>query len=308
MRVFITGGTGLVGSRLIARIRERQDSVVLLTRRPDAARERFGQDCTIVGGDPMNVGEWMDAVEDCDGVVNLAGEPIFGRRWNDEYKGLLMASRLQTTENVVQALARKPRTAAGSPKVLVNASAVGYYGPRGDEELTEAAPPGGDFLAQITITWEAKARTAETTSGVRVVLLRIGVVLDKTGGALAQMLPPFKWGIGGPIGLGKHWFSWIHNEDVVGLVLLALDNDKARGPINGTAPNPVTNKAFSKALGRALHRPSFLPVPPLALRLKFGQVAEVLTTGQRVLPRRALELGYQFKFPDIDLALQNILA
>ena len=205
-----------------------------------------------------------------------------------------------------QALARRPRSASGDPKVLVNASAVGYYGPHGDEELTETAPPGGDFLARMTIEWESRARTAES-SGLRVALLRIGVVLDKTGGALAQMLTPFRFGLGGPIGLGKHWLSWVHIQDLVGMLLLALDNTGAGGPINGTAPQPVTNKVFSRALGRALFRPALLPIPPFALRLKFGEVAEVLTTGQRVLPRRALELGYQFQFPSIDVALQDLL-
>jgi len=307
MHVFVTGGTGLIGTRLVRELRQRRDDVTVLTRRPAAARDKLPAGCNIVEGDPMQPGPWMDAVADCDAVVNLAGESIFGRRWNDDFKALLRDSRVKSTEHLVQALARQPRTGAGQPKVLVNASAIGYYGPHGDEEITEEMPSGDDTLARVTVDWEQAARAAEA-HGVRVALLRIGVVLDKEGGALAQMLTPFKIGVGGPVGSGKQWTSWIHHADVVGLLLLALGSGSTSGPVNGTAPNPVTNKAFSKALGRALHRPAFMPVPAFALRLRFGQVAEVLTTGQRVLPRRALALGYQFKFPDVDSALQDILA
>ncbi len=305
MRVFITGGTGLIGTRLVRRLLGRGDTVVTLTRRPAAARERLGAGCTLVEGDPMQPGQWMDAVADCDAVINLAGENIFGKRWDPAFKELLRASRVRSTENVVQALARNPRTAAGIPKVLVNASAIGHYGPHGDEELTEESGPGADLLALICVDWEKAARAAEP--GVRVALVRVGVVLDKEGGALAQMLTPFKFGVGGPAGSGRQWMSWVHHEDIGGIFLLALDNPAAAGPINGTAPQPVTNKEFSKALGRALHRPAFLPVPAFALRLRFGEVADVVTTGQRVLPKRAQALGYSFKFPAIDAALTDIV-
>ncbi len=307
MRVFITGGTGLIGSRLLRRLRQRQDSVVLLTRRAAAAREKFGSECTIVEGDPMQAGPWMDAVADCDGVINLVGEGIFQRRWSEEFKTLLRDSRVRSTEHVVQALNRHPRTSAGAPKVLVNASAIGFYGPHDDEELTEESGPGNDFLARLTVEWEQAARRAES-NGIRVALVRVGVVLDREGGALAKMLTPFKLGVGGRVGSGRQWMSWIHHEDMVGLFLLALDNAESRGPLNGTAPNPVTNKEFSRALGRALHRPSFMPAPGFALRMAMGEVADVITTGQRVLPRRALALGYTFQYPSIDAALANILA
>jgi len=306
MNVFVMGGTGLIGSSLIGRLNQRDDRVVLLTRRPAHAQERWGKQCTIVEGDPMKAGPWMDAVKDCDAVVNLVGESIFARRWNPEFIALLRSSRIQSTENAVRALNQNPKTSAGNPKVLVNASAIGYYGPRGDEELTEEGLTGNDTLARVAGEWEQAARSAEA-SGVRVALIRIGVVLDKGGGALAQMLPPFKFGVGGPIGSGKHWFSWIHIDDMVGILLLALDHPRAAGPINGTAPHPVTNKEFSKALGRALHRPAILPMPPFMLRLLLGQVAEILTTGQRVIPAKALSLGYQFKFPNIEGALANLL-
>ena len=306
MNVFVMGGTGLIGTSLIGRLNERDDRVVLLTRRPAHAQERWGKQCTIVEGDPMKAGPWMDAVKDCDAVVNLVGESIFARRWNPEFIALLRSSRIQSTENAVRALNQNPKTSAGNPKVLVNASAIGYYGPRGDEELTEEGLTGNDTLARVAVEWEQAAPSAKA-SGVRVALIRIGVVLDKGGGALAQMLPPFKFGVGGPIGSGKHWFSWIHIDDMVGILLLALDHPQAAGPINGTAPHPVTNKEFSKALGRALHRPAILPMPPFMLRLLLGQVAEILTTGQRVIPAKALSLGYQFKFPNIEGALANLL-
>jgi uncharacterized protein (TIGR01777 family) len=191
--------------------------------------------------------------------------------------------------------------------VLVNASAIGYYGPHEDEELTEETPPGSDTLARLAIDWEDTALVAESR-GVRVVRVRIGVVLDRDGGALAQMLGPFKMGVGGKIGTGRQWISWIHHHDMVGILLLALDNPGLSAPINATAPNPVTNAEFTKALGRVLHRPTILPVPNFALRLRFGQVAEVLTTGQRVVPRRAQQMGYAYVFPGIDGALTNILA
>jgi uncharacterized protein (TIGR01777 family) len=305
MRVFLTGGTGLVGSRLVKRLRERGDGVKLLTRRPDAVRDKFAG-CDLVAGDPMTAGPWMDAVGDCDAVISLAGENIFGRRWNDDFKRMLMDSRVKTTENVAAALARQPRTAAGSAKVLVNATAVGYYGPHDDEEIDESWPPGNDFLAQICIAWE-NATEAAQSAGVRVARVRIGVVLDREGGALKAMLTPFKLGAGGPVGSGRQWMPWIHHADMVGLLLLALDRTEAQGPLNGVAPNPVTNKEFGKALGRALHRPAFMPLPGFMVRLMFGGVAGVMLTGQRVLPKEAMKLGYQFQFPTIDAALEDIL-
>jgi uncharacterized protein (TIGR01777 family) len=253
----------------------------------------------------------MESVSDCDAVVHLAGENIFGRRWNNEFKRLLFDSRVKSTENVVQALARHPRTPAGAAKILVNASAIGYYGPQGNEELTEASPPGNDFLAHLCVEWERMARSAEP-HGIRVAMVRVGVVLDKAGGALAKMLTPFKLGAGGPIGWtpwsGSQVMSWIHGDDLAGIFLLLLDNPAASGPINATAPEPVTNREFSKALGRALHRPVILPTPPLALRIMLGEVAGVIATGQRVLPRRALALGYQFRYPNIAEALAALLA
>jgi uncharacterized protein (TIGR01777 family) len=254
----------------------------------------------------MQSGAWMNAIDECDAVIHLAGENVFAHRWNKRFKQLLVDSRVKSTQNVAQALLRKPQTASGHPKVLVNASAIGIYGPHGDEEITEESEPGNDFLAGLCIEWEKAARTVESAS-VRSVQVRVGVVLDPQGGALAKMLTPFKLFAGGPVGSGKQWMAWIHHEDMVGLFLLALDRAECRGPLNGTAPNPVTNKILSKALGRAMHRPSFVWTPTIALRIVLGEVAGVVTAGQRVVPKKALELGYAFKYPTVESALAQII-
>jgi uncharacterized protein (TIGR01777 family) len=307
MRVFLTGGTGLIGTRLTKLLLQRGDQPVVLTRRYALARQALGPKTELLEGDPMQSGPWMESVDTCDGVVHLAGENVFGKRWSTSFKQMLVDSRIKSTQNVVQALQRKPKRPDGSPRVLVNASAIGYYGSRGDEELTEDSPPGSDFLAQVCIDWEKAARAVEP-SGVRLAIVRVGVVLDKEGGALTKMLTPFKLFVGGPVGSGKQWLSWIHHEDITGLFLFALDNPQARGPLNGTGVNPVTNRDFSRALGRALHRPSFVWTPRLALRVALGEVADLVTSGQRVLPKDALALGYNFKYPNVDGALTALFA
>lgn len=306
MRVFVTGGSGLIGSRLIRALAKRGDEVVLLTRRPEAVQQALGSAALVVAGDPTEAGPWTESLDGCDAVVNLAGENLFAQRWNEAFKQRLRDSRLRSTETIVGALARRPRTAAGAAKVLVNGSAVGYYGPHGDEELTEESPPGDDFLARLCVEWEQAARQAEG-HGVRVALVRTGVVFDPDGGPLAAMLRPFRMGAGGPVGSGKQWLSWIHHQDIVGILLLALDSAGAAGPVNGTAPQPVTNRDFARAAGAALGRPAFLPTPAFALKLLFGEVADVLTTGQRVLPKKAQALGYTFRFPELAAALQDLL-
>jgi uncharacterized protein len=307
MRVFVAGGTGMIGTRLVRRLQERQHTVVLLTRRPDAARTSFGQaPPQIVSGDPTTAGPWMDAVNDCDAVINLTGENIFNKRWSDAFKKLLRDSRVLSTTHVVEALRRNPVRGDGTPRTLVNASAIGYYGPCGDEEITEEAPPGKDFLAELCVAWEAAARPAEA-AGIRVAVIRVGVVLGKDGGPIAKLLTPFKMGAGGPVGSGRQWLSWIHHADIVGIFVHALENSTAVGPINGTAPNPATNKEFSKSLGRALHRPAVMWTPGFALELGLGGVAEVILSGQRVLPKKALTLGYTFKFPGLDEGLADAL-
>jgi uncharacterized protein (TIGR01777 family) len=307
MRVYLMGGTGLVGSRLITRLLQRKDEIVLLTRRPDVARAKWSGTVTITEGNPMEAGAWMKAIDDCEAVINLVGEGIFSRRWNADFIQLLRTSRVLSTENVVKALAVKPQNTHGRPKILINASAIGYYGPHGAEQLTEDSPAGEDLLADICVAWEIAAKGAETF-GIRTTRVRIGLVLDAQGGALPQMMLPFKLFIGGPIGLtGSHYVSWIHYEDLVGLLLLALDNPNCQGVLNGTAPAPVTNKEFSKALGHVMHRPSIIPTPKLMLRLAMGKVVGVIATGQRVLPAKALALGYQFRFPEVEPTLANLI-
>ncbi len=307
MRVFVTGGTGLVGSRLVKKLLERGDQVSLLTRRLAVAKDLFGAGCTPIEGNPTEPGEWMKVLGDCDGVIHLAGENIFDHRWNEEFKAKLFDSRIKSTQNIVQALAVQPKRSDGSSKTLVNASAIGYYGPHGDEELDENSPPAQDFLAHLTVEWEKAAKAIEPV-GVRLAMVRVGVVLDKKGGALKKMLTPFKLGVGGPVGNGQQYVSWIHHEDMVGIFLMALDNPQASGPINGTAPNPVTSKAFGKALGAALHRPAFMPTPVFMLRMMMGEVTDVIATGQRVLPKKAMALGYPYKFPTVEIALSSIIA
>ena len=311
MRVFVTGGTGLIGARLIRQLKRRGDEVVVLSRQADAW-ERVGQDVTIVIGDPTQPGDWQDKLAECDAVVHLAGANIFAKRWNAEVKQSVRTSRAVGTKNVAAAIAKSPTRADGTAKTLVSASAIGYYGPHGDEVITEDSPPGNDFMAGVCIEWEAAARAAES-SGVRVALIRTGIVYDSLGGALKTLKLPFKLGLGGPVGMalnpkdwGKQYWSWIHHSDETGIILLALDHADAKGPINATAPNPVTSKEFAKAFGKALSRPAFAPAPALALRLLLGEVANVITTGQRVLPKKALALGYQFRYPEIGAALAEI--
>jgi uncharacterized protein (TIGR01777 family) len=306
MRVFVAGGTGLIGSRLVRSLCQRQDTVLVLTRRAGAARPALGSLCTLVEGDPTRPGPWVGAVDDCDAVVNLTGEDLFKERWGPAFKKVLHDSRVDSTANLVQALARKPRTDAGHPRVLVNASAVGYYGACGDEELTEESPAGADFLARLCVEWERAALAAEAQR-VRVVVVRTGVVLAPEGGALQRLLAPFRMGMGGPTGSGHQWVSWVHPADLIGILRLALDDASARGPLNATAPNPVTNRAFAEALGKALHCPAGLAAPEFAVRMMLGEVADVVLTGQRVVPKKASALGYAFHFPTLDAALADLL-
>jgi uncharacterized protein len=300
MKVTVTGATGLVGSRLVARLLERGDAVTVLSRDPEAARSVLG-DVDVAAWDPTGTAGPTDGLAGRDGVVHLAGEPV-AQRWSDMAKERIWTSREAGTRCLVSGL----RAAEPRPGVLVSASGVGYYGPRSDERLDESAEPGDDFLAEVTKVWEAEAAAAEEL-GLRVVLVRTGVVLDRAGGALAKMLPPFRAGIGGPVAGGRQYLPWIHLDDLVGIYLAALDGDDWSGPVNASAPEPVTNKEFSKALGRALHRPAFAPVPAFALRILYGEMAEIVTTGQRAIPKRATELGYAFRHPDLDEALAAAL-
>jgi uncharacterized protein (TIGR01777 family) len=316
MRVLITGGSGLIGRQLVRRLVDRGDQPMILSRRSDQIRRDPAlRGITVVQGDPSGPGAWESAVDGCDAVVNLVGHNLFSERWNAQVKRKIRDSRVYATENVVTAIGK----AKTRPKVLVQASAIGYYGPRGDEELTEESPSGSDYMAVVCREWEDAARPAEAL-GLRVAKVRTGIVLARGEGALGVMTPIFRWLPGGaaPIGngggvlkpaAGQQWMSWIHIDDIVGIFLLALDHAEARGPINGTAPNPVRNADFSKALARVLWRP-YIPIgpPDALLELVLGEVAQVVTKGQRVLPARALSLGYAFKYPDLAGALRALFA
>jgi hypothetical protein len=304
MRIVVAGGTGFIGRRLCERLANAGHAVTVLTRDPDTARARVYHAVKIIPWQGFRgpTEELSKALGDCDVVVNLAGSPIADKRWTPQTKEQLRQSREGTTTAIVTTLAKlKTR-----PVLLLNASAIGFYGPRGDEELTEDAPSGDGFLASLCREWEGAAGAAERL-GVRVVTPRIGVVLGRDGGALARMLPIFRLGLGGPLGRGTQWMSWIHVEDLVELLMFLMSNT-AGGPVNATAPHPVTNAEFSRTLGRAIGKPALLPAPGFAMKLMLGEMAEeLLLTGQRVLPRRAQSLGFHFRFPFIAGALNDIL-
>jgi uncharacterized protein (TIGR01777 family) len=295
MRIAVTGGTGFIGRKLIERLLARGDDVVTITRDAENARPLLPSSVRLV-----TWGEVAPAIAEVDAGIHLAGDPVVGR-WSEEKKQAIRSSRVEGTRRFVEAL-HKSRA-----RVLVSASAVGYYGPHGDEELDEDSPPGNDFLADVCQAWEAEA---QAFSGVarRTANIRNGVVLGNGGGALAQMLTPFKLFAGGPVGSGKQWNSWIHLDDLISLYLFALDDTRVHGPLNGTAPEPVTMKELAKGVGRALHRPSWLPVPQFAVKAMFGAGATVVLDGQRAFPKKALALGFQFRFPKLDEALANLLA
>lgn len=304
MRVTVTGATGLIGPRLIDALRSRGDEVTVLSRTPARARAALGGEIGALAWDPLAEPAPAAALAGRDGVVHLAGEPV-AQRWSEDAKQRIRDSREHGTANLVAGLSAVEPEAR--PGVLVSASAVGYYGAHEDEEVDEETPPGDDFLAEVCVAWEREAAAAER-HGVRVARLRTGVVLDAGGGALAKMLPPFRLGAGGPVAGGGQYMPWIHRDDLVGLYLAALDGDQWRGPFNATAPVPVTNAEFSKALGRALHRPAVAPVPRLALKLLYGEMESIVTTGQRAVPRRALAHGHAFAHAQLDEALRSALA
>jgi hypothetical protein len=289
----------MIGRALVAALLERGDDVVVLARDPARPRQALGVNAEAhEWADPESQPAPAAAFADADAVVHLAGEPV-DQRWTDEAKKRIRDSRELGTRNLVAGM----RSAGPRLKTLVSASASGYYGPRGDEPVTEEDTPGDDFLAQVVVAWEREARAAEEI-GVRVATMRTGIVLSKEGGALKRMLTPFKLGVGGPIAGGRQYMPWIHIDDVVGGYLFALDDEEASGPINLSGPEPVTNKEFSKALGRALHRPAFMPVPGLALKLVSSEMATIVLTGVRMVPGRLEQLGYDFRRPDLDDALR----
>jgi uncharacterized protein (TIGR01777 family) len=303
MRVAVTGATGLIGRALVNALEDRGDAVVALSRDAERARDMLG--------DGVDIHPWPEptldqpptaAIEQADAIVHLLGEPV-AQRWSAAAKRRIRDSRVLSTQRLVEALQELPRDAR--PATLVSQSAVGDYGARGDEPVDESTPAATDFLAEVTAEWERAAQAAP--SGIRVALTRTGVVLAAHGGALQKMLLPFRLGLGGPAGSGRQYMPWIHLRDMVGALLHVLDDERAVGPVNVTAPDPVTNREFSRTLGRVLHRPAVLPAPAPAMRLLFGEMATVILTGQRAVPARLTELSYSFSFAELEPALADLL-
>jgi uncharacterized protein (TIGR01777 family) len=305
-RIVLTGATGLIGTSLFAALRERGYELVVFSRSPQSAREKLPGAADYVAWTPSEQGPWFGAVDGAHAVIHLAGAPIsqglLGVRWTEAYKREILESRTIGTRGIVNAIA----AARSRPAVLVSASAVGYYGYRDDTPLDESAPPGRDFVAEVCVAWEREAVAAEPL-GVRVARVRTGIVLDPGAGALGQLLLPFRLRTGGPIMPGTQYYSWIHPADEVGILLLALEDSRANGPINATAPTPETNRDFTSTLGQVLGSPSWLSVPEFSLRLALGEMADLVVKGQRVIPRRAQELGYIFRFPQLAPALRDLL-
>ena len=301
MKVVMTGATGFIGTSLAEALLKRGDELIILTRSPQFKAPNQPK-LRYVAWNPRDETSIITEIDGSDAVINLAGEPIVGKRWTPKQKEKILESRVHATQIVANSIKRTARR----PKVLINASAIGYYGSHGSESLAEDARPGSGFLADVCKAWEAHAIRVEDFD-VRVVWLRIGVVLGQGGGALKMMVPPFKMGFGGWLGSGNQWMSWIHLDDLLRLIVFCLENQSARGAINAVAPQPVTNKVFSLVLAQVLRRPCFLPVPAFALRVLLGEMSEMLLTGQRVIPKKAQDFGFSFRYAEIRHALEAIL-
>lgn len=304
-KIAIAGGTGFVGSLLVQKLHHRGDRIIVFSRNRDRAEKIFPlkafPNVEIVACNPTQPGEWQQTISGCDGVVNLAGEPIAEERWTPAVKDRILNSRQLVTRHIVDAIAQ----AENKPAVLVNASAIGYYETSETAVYDESSPPGNDFLAQVCKTWEAEAQKVKET-GTRLAILRIGIVLGN-GGAIAKMITPFRLFAGGPIGSGEQWFSWIHREDLTNLILFALDRPDLDGTFNATAPNPVRMKELCDNLGEVLQRPSWLPVPAFALELRLGDGAKVVLEGQQVLPKATQAAGFAYEYPTVKPALQEVV-
>jgi len=301
MRVLITGGSGLIGRALAANLARDGNEVIILSRRP---KRIIGLPAGVSAKwwDGHTTEGWSSLVDGTDAIINLAGENISSGRWTNERKSGILESRLNASRAIVQAV----EAATHKPRVAIQASGVGYYGPCGDEEITEETPPGQDFLSRVAVDWEASTAPLEAL-GVRRVVIRTGVVLSTAGGALPRISLPFRLFAGGRLGNGRQWFPWIHIADEVGTIRFLIENEIANGPFNLTAPVPLTNAEFSRLLGQRLRRPALMPIPGFTLRLLFGEMATVLLDGQRAIPRRLLQLGFTFQFPEADSALRALL-
>ena len=298
-RIVVAGGSGFIGEPLVRRLLARGDDVAVLTRNP--SKVRAGR---AVNWNPPSPGAWADEVANAGVVINLAGENVGGGRWTDERKKRIIDSRVAATSALVDAMSRKP----GQLRTFISASATGFYGDRGDESLDENSTPGSGFLAEVTKRWEELARGAEPFA--RVVIIRFGVVLAKDGGALAKLLLPFRFGVGGPMGSGQQWMPWIDRDDILRIVEWSIDRDATRGTYNATAPNPTRNRDFARTLGCVLHRPAFMPKPAFALRLALGSemADDMLLSGQRVFPKHAQDEGFEFAYPELEPSLKHAVS
>ncbi len=313
MKIIVTGATGFIGTRLVERLHQKGEQITILVRNPQNAARLFTSDqfpnVTIVKCDPVNENAsdalshpWCDALEGCDALINLAGAPIAGERWTSRTRQQILDSRVITTKALINALGKF----AVKPKVMISGSAIGYYGTDPAQTFEEYNFNGNDFPAQVCREWEAAAAPAKEL-GIRLVILRTGIVMGATGGALAKILPIFQLGAGGILGTGQQWFSWIHRDDLVNLILTCLTDDRYMGPVNGTAPTPVTNREFTATLAQVLGKLAILPTPAVVLNLVFGESANLLLEGQRVIPRKAIANGFSFQYPDIKSALTQII-
>ncbi len=301
MKILVTGGTGFVGRLLVRKLIENNHEVVLLTRNPEVTKNGLPLPIQLFKWDPQTSIPPKEAYKGVEGIVHLAGESIAAKRWTDKQKKIILNSRVLSTRNLLKGII----DAGEKPKVIISASAIGIYGDRGNESLSEISPQGIGFLADVCRAWERESQYPGLES-VRKVNLRIGIVLGKEGGALQKLLPIFRLGAGGPIGNGKQWMSWIHREDLVELILYSLIHDNVSGAVNAVAPNPITNALFSTTLGKALHRPSFITTPSLALKIAMGEMAELVLSGQKVEAKKVCDFGFIFKYPKIKEALDEI--
>ena len=299
MKIFMTGGTGFVGTYLAKRLISEGHAVTILTQALSGTELKWSG-LSYLTGNPTTKGKWQEAVRDHNAIINLAGASIFSR-WTPEQKRILLSSRIETTRNLVAALPDSAKHIT-----FFSTSAVGYYGFHEDEELIESSPFGEDFLAKLAHDWEQEALRAQD-KGARVIITRFGIVLGKNGGALGQMIPLFKYFLGGPLGSGRQWFSWVHMHDLAEAFIFLLNHKDISGPVNLCSPNPLRNKDLGNAIGKVLHRPSLIPSPGFMIRLILGEFGDVLLKGQRVIPQRLLEAGFKFRYPDIEEALKDII-
>ncbi len=301
MKIVIAGGTGFIGNALLKRLKEGNYETVLLTRNPDRKDSGKSFASKAVAWDARSEGAWVSELNGAQAVINLTGESIAAKRWTKAQKDRIVSSRADSTRVLVDAI----KDVTIKPKVFISSSAVGYYGNVVEGDVLESHPKGRGFLADTCERWENEAKNAEAL-GIRTVLLRTGIVLEKGGGALEKMLPPFQFFAGGPIGSGKQWFPWIHRADVVDIILFTIKTESLKGPVNMTAPAPLRMEEFSAELGKAIHRPSWAPVPAFALKILLGEMAEMLLEGQKAIPKKLIGAGYRFRYPELGRALESI--